>query len=120
MAVEELSQPEQAGELIPVGLVEWQEEDGRVLLLRPRFSSGLLQKYLLPKLRPPHFRIHLDAHGSAAWKLCDGSRTLAEVGAALREQFGQQIEPVQERLALFVSQLCRHRLLKLQRVAEQA
>lgn len=119
MSIAELSQPERAGELIPVRLVEWHEEGGRVLLLRPRFTSGLLRKYLLPMLRRPHFRIHLDVYGSAAWRLCDGSRTLAEVGTALREQFGQQIEPVQERLALFVGQLCKHRLLELQPVATE-
>jgi hypothetical protein len=43
-------------------------------------------------------RIRLDEVGSLAWKSLDGDRTVSEVAALLREAFGEEVDPAEERL----------------------
>ncbi len=102
------------GPLRPRRLIGHREEaDGRVCLLVPRFRVRWMAWYLR-LLRRPNVELRLDAVGSATWLLCDGARSVAEVGAALRARFGEQVEPVGPRLALFLRQLEGGRLLCLE------
>ena len=45
--------------------------------------------------------VHLDANGSFVWPLIDGQRNIAEIGALVREHFGEECEPLYERLIKF-------------------
>ena len=56
-------------------------------------------------------RVRLDEVGSLAWTLFDGRRTVGEVAAALRERFGDRVEPAEERLGILLSSLQRGRLV---------
>ncbi|MDZ7374358.1 MAG: PqqD family protein [candidate division KSB1 bacterium] len=95
-------------QLRPLRLYPWQEaEDGKVVVLKPKFEHPLLRRYLLPRLRNPNYRIHLDDIGSFVWRLCDGTHTIGEIEQELREHFGQRVEPAFERLSLFLAQLFR-------------
>lgn len=47
-------------------------------------------------------RIRLDELGSFAWLRLDGERTVAEVAELLRQEFGEQVEPAEERLGHLV------------------
>lgn len=90
---------------IPVKRVGWEDlEDGRVVLLRPKFLSpglGWLQR----ALARPHFRVKLDPTGTFIWKALDGARTCREVCGAVRERFGEAAEPVEERTLAFLHHL---------------
>lgn len=51
--------------------------------------------------------VRLDEVGSLAWNQLDGRRTVGEVAAVLREQFGERVEPVEERLGVLLQSLHR-------------
>jgi len=99
---------------VPVRAVEAETgEDGRVVLLRPKFVSprlGWFQK-LLPR---PVFRVRLDPTGSFIWGTLDGQRTVAEVCGAVRERFGAQAEPVEERTAALIYQMASGSFVRLE------
>ena len=86
----------------PRRLLEWREEDGRCVLLRPRFGASRPGRWLARLAGDPHYRIRLDEVGTLVWKACDGRTSLAEIARAMRSAFGDRVEPADERLARFV------------------
>ncbi len=86
--------------------------DGRVVMLRPPPKTagprGLLDRFFH---RMSARRIRLDDVGSFAWKHLDGARTVAEVGDLMKEEFGERVEPVEERLGNLVWMLRREGFL---------
>ena len=86
-------------EVSPVRLAEWTEKQGRVVVVRPKALRpgplGLIDHmlYLLSARR-----IRFDAFGSFAWLQLDGKRSVGQVVALLREEFGEKVEPAEERL----------------------
>ncbi len=101
-------------ELVPEPLVLSElDPDGRVVLLVPRFRSGPLARWLLPRLSKPHVRVRLDELGSYVWQRCDGATSLGDIERGMAERFGAELELPGERLGLFVGQLDRSKLLRL-------
>jgi hypothetical protein len=49
--------------------------------------------------------VTLDEIGSEVWLLCDGKRTIREIGELVRARFQERIEPCYDRLAVFFRQL---------------
>ncbi len=93
-------------DLIPVQNVTSEvNADGYRVLLKPKFSSRLVVKYLVPRMRHPNYRITLDEFGTAVWNYCDGTRTVGEIAVCLKKDFGDKIEPVYERLGIFIRTL---------------
>jgi len=107
-------------ELRPVRLAAWEEaDDDRVVLVRPRPSGRGLKPWLLrvsAALAPQ--RLRLDAIGSHAWRALDGERTVGHVAASLRERFGAEAEPAEERLGTLVRLLRRDGFLAFPAEAE--
>lgn len=102
-------------ELRPRRRADWDEAgEDRVVLHRPkpaaRGLSGLLIR-IASRLAPP--RLRLDPIGSSAWRGFDGARTVGQVAAQLREQFGDAAEPAEERLGKLVRLLRRDGFLAL-------
>lgn len=95
----------------PRRLLEWCEEDGRCVLLRPRLGTSRLGRWLAGLAGDPHYRIRLDEVGTLVWKACDGRTSLAEIAQAMRSAFGVRIEPVDERLARFVRRMLKGRMI---------
>lgn len=83
------------------------EDDGIVVLLAPRFRSGLLSRWLQPRLRPEraHFRVKLEARGSWIWNRCDGQRRVGQIAADFREAFPGETSEVEERICMFLYSL---------------
>lgn len=93
-------------DLIPVRNIKWEKkEDGLIILLKPKFEHSFLKKYVLPRLKKPYFKIKLDHVGSFTWELCDGSLRVKEVAKSLKDKFGEDVEPLYDRLALFLQSL---------------
>ena len=93
-------------DLIPVRNIKWEKkEDGLIVLLRPKFELPLLKKYILPRLKNPYFKIKLDHVGSFIWELCNGSLRVEELAKSMKDKFGDEVEPLYDRLALFLHSL---------------
>lgn len=101
-------------DVIPQRIAEWETaEDGKVIVLVPKFKNAFLAKWLQPRLAKPFFRIKLDEVGSHIWKLCDGSTKVSQIAESLQKQFGGVVEPVDIRIKKFFNHLERGDLLKV-------
>ncbi len=88
----------------------WEEtEDGRVVILIPKFGSHLLGRWLMSKLRQPYMRLRLDEVGSFVWQRCNGMHSVREIGAEMEKTFGPKVDPVYGRLQVFLRQLERNK-----------
>ena len=89
--------------LAPRRIAAWEEVDGRVIVLRPKPMSvgfrGVMDRFFH---RMSARRIRLDEVGSFAWGHLDGERTVDQVGDLMRCEFGDGVDPVEERLGHFV------------------
>jgi len=101
-------------DLIPVrnGKVELKIIDGRRCLLVPMDSR---LDFLARRLHGNYRRVELDEIGAYTWELCDGRRTVREIGQALKARFGDDVEPLYERLAAFLFELLRRNLIGFKR-----
>lgn len=101
-------------DLKPVRNMDWETgENGLTVLLIPKFQNRYLVKWLMPRLAKPNFRVKLDAYGSFVWNQCDGNTTVAEMAERMREQFGEKVEPLYDRIAKFLQRLEREDFLRL-------
>ncbi len=109
-------------DLIPRRIGQFEKNDeGLVTLLMPRFRNRLLRRLFEPRLGPERrwFKIKLDDIGSAVWLLCDGKRTVREIGDALGERFRERLEQQRyERLGTFFQQLERGRFVCYENLEE--
>lgn len=76
-----------------------------VVLLYPKFRNKLFVKFLLPSMKKPDWKIRLDEIGSWVWQHSDGTATVREIAEGLRQHFGEKVEPVYDRLGLFLRKL---------------
>jgi hypothetical protein len=94
---------------------EWQEsEDGRVVVLRPRFGEGRLARRVAELFHVSDYQIRLDEIGTTVWQRCDGTTTGRQIAEELRAQFGDRVEPAEDRLQRFITQMLRARMIGLQ------
>jgi len=100
-------------DLIPGRVMRFEESgDGLITILKPKFKNKILVKHLLPRLKRPNFKVNLDAFGSFVWKQCDGKNSVEQIGSLLKEKFEGDIEPVYDRLAVFIQSLARYRFIE--------
>lgn len=99
-------------DLIPVRNIKWEkEEEGRIVLLKPKLKNSFFAKHLLPCLKNPYYKIRLDSIGSFIWEKCDGSSTVKELAEDLKSNFGNNVEPLYNRLSLFLQSLEKNRFI---------
>lgn len=97
--------------LAPRRVASWSEEGGLVVLRvqAPACPWRTPFEWLSYKMSAKSVR--LDEVGSFAWKLLDGRRTVAQVAERLRVQFGDQVDPAEERLGEMIRMLRDGRML---------
>lgn len=99
-------------ELAPVRLADWEDADDRVVLIRPtprdRGVRGVVRRLLNQAATQ---RIRLDPIGAAAWLALDGTRSVTEVAELLRAEFGERVEPAEQRVGALVQMLRREGFL---------
>jgi hypothetical protein len=101
-------------EFIPVRNYEWNEKD-LVTVKVPRFRSRLGRKFCRLLKKESTFNVNLDKQSSYTWKLCNGKRTVKEIGDLLKEEFGEEIEPVYARLGELLRIMEGNKLITLKR-----
>lgn len=101
-------------DLRPRKLVGWEPgENDLVVVLVPKFRNRFAIKWIMPRLRKPLVRVKLDKIGSFVWKHCDGNTTVAEIADRTKTKFGEEVEPVDERVSAFMVKLMRSDLLSV-------
>lgn len=99
---------------VPAALIDHTVDDeGNLFLLVPRFRASWMQ-WLQKRLKKPHIKVKLDEIGAAVWLLMDRRRTVHEIGRELEKQFGQKIQPLEQRLGLFMGALRKNRFVALE------
>ena len=81
--------------------IKWSvDEEGSVTLdiENTGFFNRVAQK-LFKKPKVSH--VHLDKLGSFVWPLIDGEKDIVALGVLVKERFGQEAEPLYERLAKY-------------------
>ena len=79
----------------------WSEEDGVVTvhMVHRGWNHWLAQK-LFGRPRVSHIR--LDEMGSFIYPLIDGKRNIGDIAALVKEEFGEEAEPLYERLTQYM------------------
>jgi hypothetical protein len=102
-------------DMIPLRSYEWEEKEGTISIKVPKFRSKLGDKFCSLIKKERTYKVNLDKYGSYAWKLCDGKRTVREIGNSLKEKFGEDVEPVNERVAELFNIMEANRLISYKR-----
>lgn len=87
------------------------DQENLVTILIPKFTNRVLVKYLVPKMKSPTIKLKLDELGSASWLMFDGKKSVGAIAAALKDKFGDKIQPVNERLTKFLTGLYEQKLI---------
>jgi hypothetical protein len=95
-------------DVIVVREVPWREEEGRVVILAPRFSESFFGRLQRRLFGDSTVKIKLDDLGTHAWKAFDGTSPIVEIAASLEEAFGEKAESALDRLDLFLGELVRN------------
>ncbi len=102
--------------LVPEKACGWApgERWDQVIVLQPRFKSGLLGRFLQPRLKAEkmHFRIPLEERGSFLWNLMDGRRTVGELTEAFGREFPAEADQMPERVATYLYQMADNDLIR--------
>jgi hypothetical protein len=94
--------------------LKWAEaEDGKAVVLRPRFGESRAGRWLESLLGLSPYRIRLDEIGTLVWKNCDGKLTAGDIAGQLRSEFGDKVEPAEDRLQHFIAQMNRARMIEI-------
>ena len=104
-------------ELTPGRLYEYVlEENGKVSVLIPRFTNKILVKTLTPMLKFPFVKTKFDEFGSQVWLEIDGKKKVQDISICLKQKFGKRIEPVEERLTKFLTQLYNYKIVSFNEI----
>ncbi len=88
----------------------WTEESGAVTLEIE--NKGIMNR-ICQKLfkKPPVSYVHLDEMGSFLWPHMDGEKDIIQLGELVKERFGEDAEPLYERLAVYMQRLESYRFI---------
>lgn len=107
-------------ELKPKRNAEWETTDeGKIIVLVPKFRNPFLTKWVMPYLSKPYFRIKLDDVGTMIWQQSDGATTVASISESLKKKFGASVEPVDARINHFLNHLERGDLIVFENTIHQ-
>ena len=97
-------------------------EDGGISLLMPRFKSRVNSALFQPNSKDKFIYIKLDRFGGHTWLLIDGYATVSQICAKLKEQFPEELQPVEEtevRVTNFLSLLYQERYITFREIQDK-
>jgi len=102
--------------LIPVRVLESEDgsRDGQIVVLQPRYPSGLLGRFLQPRLGPGKrfIRIPLEDRGSFLWRHADGKRSVGELAGLFAGEFAEDTREAPQRVATFLYHMLENGFIK--------
>ena len=81
--------------------MKWSTDEEGIVTLdieNTGFFNRLAQKFFK---KPRISHVHLDRMGSFVWPLLDGEKDIIAIGVLVKEHFGEEAEPLYERLAKY-------------------
>ena len=97
-------------------------EDGGINLLMPRFKNRINSALFQPNSKGHYILIKLDRFGGHTWLLIDGHSTVADICSRLKEQFPEELQPVEEtevRVTNFLSLLYQERYITFREIQDE-
>ncbi|MBZ0199601.1 MAG: PqqD family protein [Ignavibacteriaceae bacterium] len=85
-------------------------EDGKASVLVPRFKNKVLFE-ISSLFRSTTVKAKLDKFGSQTWLVIDGKKNVQEIIDNLRKNFGEEIEPAEERVTTFLTELYKFKFI---------
>ncbi len=78
--------------------------DGIVTILQE--NTGAMNRIMQKLIHKPRIsQIHLEKLGSYIWQQIDGERSVYDIGQLVKAEFGDEAEPLYERLSVYVKML---------------
>ena len=96
-------------------------DDGGITLLMPRFKSRVNAALFQPNSKGRYIFIKLDRFGGHTWMLIDGNAHVAQICSQLKEQFPEELQPVEEteiRVTNFLSLLYQERYITFREIQD--
>lgn len=90
-------------DLIPVRAekLQWFTDRRDRIVLKVE-NTGLFNKIAQKVFNKPQFtKVHLDQQGTFIWPLIDGERTVADIAALVKDEFGEAAEPLYPRIVKY-------------------
>lgn len=76
-------------------------------------NTGIMNTIAQKVFSKPRFtKVHLDRQGSFIWPLIDGKRTVADIAALVKEEFGEAAEPLYPRIVKYFQIVESYRFVK--------
>ena len=92
-------------ELIPIRVSDWKDNDeGLITLILPKFKSKI-GKAFASLFKNPMYEVKLDTIGTFLWRECDGKNNIYDISQDMQKEFGDDIEPVYDRIKKFINML---------------
>mgnify|MGYP001563205091 CR=1 FL=1 len=99
-------------ELTPVRNYDHVVEDtGLISVLVPKFDIRWLDNIMSKIIKSRFFKAKLDEFGTETWLEMDGTKSVKSVSEHLQKKFGDKINPVEERLTKFLSELYKYNFI---------
>ena len=95
--------------------ITWDENNKKRITIHVKnkgFYNRVAQFFLK---RPKISHIDLDEYGSFLWKHITGNSTVEDLGRRMKESFGEQAEPLYERLIKYLQILRNNRFIILEK-----
>ena len=81
--------------------IGWSTDENGIVTLEIE-NKGVFNTVAQKLLKKPRISyVHLDETGSFVWPLIDGEKTISELAGFVNEKFGEQANPLYERLAKY-------------------
>lgn len=87
------------------------EDTGLISVLVPKFDIKWLDKIMSKIIKSRFFKAKLDEFGTETWLEMDGTKSVQTVSEHLQKKFGEKINPVDERLTKFLSELYKYNFI---------
>ena len=92
------------------------EDSGLISVLVPKFDIKWLDKIMSNIIKSRFFKAKLDEFGTETWLEMDGNKSVQLISEHLSQKFGEKINPVDERLTKFLSELYKYNFITFKEI----
>lgn len=100
-------------EYYPKRLCEFEINNEIVTVLFKKEKLSFIDRTFFKKKVSKQHKIDLDEIGSFVWHLCNGNNSVNFIVEKSREHFAEKIEPAEDRIELFLTQMNKNRFIQI-------